>query len=55
MDREELIIKLGHELGKSITKQLLINEKYTQYKFNNVELNSLVGHMFNKIHDELNE
>lgn len=55
MDREGKIKELAVELGKSVTKQILINQKYTQYNFDWIELRALIGFMYNEIEEQLNK
>lgn len=47
--REKLITNLGNELGKSIYKQLVINEKYTQFNFTDQEYQALLLITFTKV------
>lgn len=51
--RLALTNELGQELGKSIYKQLTINEKYTSHNFTYFETKDIIEQMYAKIYELL--
>jgi len=53
LPRLDLTKQLGEELGKSIYKQLTINEKYTTYNFTYFETKDIIEQMYAKVYELL--
>lgn len=51
--RNDLACDLGEELGKSIYKQLTINEKYLNHNLTYAETKMLIDYMYAKIFELL--